>query len=168
MFTSDKTIKWVENLAEQECLIQLGEKSSVDLCNAKDEVLTNETSTFVRSLFYHFEYLTRLFNSRVEVPFLKIKIQSKGENFNSFSISRNRINLIVTGSQMGAIHLQCVREDSGQAGINSVVFSGLIEGRFETFHEVKWYFLDSSILPEQVARHYLTEFLQVSRSSHTH
>lgn len=168
MFTSDKTIKWIENLAEQECLIQLGEKASLDLCNAKEEVLTNETRSFVRSLFYHFEYLIRLFNARVEVPFLKIKILAKEENFNSFSISRNRVNLVITGSQSGAIHLQCNRADAGEAGVNSVVFSGMIEARFETFHEVKWYFLDSAILPEQVARHYLTEFLQVSRSTLTH
>ncbi len=168
MFTSDKTIKWVENLADQECLILSGEKSSLDLCNAKEEVMNNETSFFVRSLFYYFEYLTRLFNARVDDTFLRLKIVAQGENFNTFTISRNRINLRVVGAQPGAIHLQCIREDSGEMGINSVVFSGLIEARFETFHEVKWYFLDSMILPEQVARHYLTEFLQVSRSNHTH
>ncbi|MFM8315532.1 MAG: hypothetical protein ACKOA8_14710 [Deltaproteobacteria bacterium] len=168
MFTSDKTIKWIENLAEQECLIQLGEKSSLDICSVKDEVLSTETSSFVRALFYHFEYLTKLFNARVEVPFLKIKVQSKEENFKSFTLSRNRISLTVTGNQPGAIQLQGVREDSGEMGVNSVIFSGLIEGRFETFDEVKWFFLDNPILPEQVARHYLTEFLQVSRSNHTH
>ena len=168
MFTSDKTIKWVENLADQECLILSGEKSSLDLCTAKEEVMNNETSSFVRSLYYHFEYLIRLFNARVDVPFLKIKIISPNDDFNSFSISRNQINLKVSGSQAGMIHLQCNREESSIVNIGSVLFSGMIEARFETFHEVKWYFLDSIILPEQVARHYLTEFLQVSRSNHTH
>lgn len=168
MFTSDKTIKWVENLADQECLILSGEKSSLDLCNAKEEVMNNETSAFVRSLFYHFEYLIRLFNARVDVAFLRIKIASSGDEFNSFSINRNQIHLKVSGSQPGIIHLQCVRDENGSNSPGSVLFSGMIEARFETFHEVKWYFLDSIILPEQVARHYLTEFLQVSRSNHTH
>ena len=169
MFTSDKTVKWIENLAEQECLIQLGERSSLDLCTTKDEVLSSETISFVRSLFYHFEYLTRLFNTRVELAILKIKIEKHGENYNSFSVCRNQVRLVVTGSRSGAVHLQCLREDNGAMGtMNSVLFSGLIEARFETFHEVKWYFLDSVILPEQVARHYLTEFLQISRSSQTH
>jgi hypothetical protein len=168
MFTSNKTIKWIENLAEQECLIQLGEKSSVDLCTVKDEVLSNETNSFVRALFYHFEYLIKLFNSRVDAPFLKISVQNQSENFNTFSLNRNGMSLVINGSQSGSIQLRCFREGGIEFGVDSVVFSGTIEARFETFHEVKWYFLDSQILPEQVARHYITEFLQVSRSQHTH
>lgn len=168
MFTSDKTIKWIENLAEQESLIVLGEKSSLDLCNAKEEVMSNETTTFVRGLFYHFDYLIRLFNNRVDMPSLKIKIAANEENFNSFTVNRNRTGLRVSGKQSGAIHLQCFREDNSDMNSPSVLFSGLIEARFENFHEVGWYFLDSIISPEQVARHYLTEFLQVSRSNLTH
>lgn len=167
MFTSDKTIKWVENLAEQEYLIHLGEKSSLDICTVKDEVLGTETGAFVRALYYQFEYLIRLFNLKVDLPELKIKLQTKEENLNSFSVSRNRISLVVMGTKTGAVQLQCVREESGDLSSGRVIFSGLIEARFETFDEVKWFFLDSPILPEQVTRHYLTEFLQLSRSSIT-
>ena len=167
MLTSDKTIKWFENLAEQECLIQLGEKSSLDICTTKEEVLGAETGAFVRALYYQFEYLIRLFNSKVELPDLKIKVQANENNINSFSIVRNRISLIITGTQSGTVQLQCVRLESGDLTSNRVIFSGLIEARFETFDEVKWYFLDSPILPEQVTRHYLTEFLQLSRATNT-
>lgn len=167
MFTSDKTIKWVENLAQQECLIQSGEKSALDICSVKDEILGTETGAFVRALYYQFEYLIRLFNVKVDLAELKIKIQTKEDNRNSFSVSRNRISLIVTGTQSGSVQLQCVREESGNLVSPRVIFSGVIEARFEAFDEVKWYFLDNLILPEQVTRHYLTEFLQLSRSSST-
>lgn len=110
MLTSNKTIKWVENLAEQECLIQLGEKSSLDICSVKDDILITETNAFIRALFYQFEYLIRLFNSKVDLPALKIKIQSREEGENRFALSRNRINLIITGTQIGVVQLQCVRD----------------------------------------------------------
>jgi hypothetical protein len=168
MLTSDKTIKWVENLAEQECLIQLGEKSSLDICSVKDDVLTTETNAFIRALFYQFEYLIRLFNVKVDLPSLKIKIHSREDGGNSFTLSRNRINLIVTGTQIGVVQLQCVREEISNLSTSRVIFSGLIEARFDTFDEVQWYFLDNPISAEQVVRHYLTEFLQISRFTDIH
>lgn len=168
MLTSNKTIKWVENLAEQECLIQLGEKSSLDICSVKDDILITETNAFIRALFYQFEYLIRLFNSKVDLPALKIKIHSREEGENRFALSRNRINLIITGTQIGVVQLQCERDQISNPTASRVIFSGLIEARFDTFDEVQWYFLDNPISPEQVVRHYLTEFLQISRFTDIH
>jgi hypothetical protein len=167
MSTSHRTIKWIENLADQERLIKAGERVSIDICTTKDEVLTVETTTFVRDLFYHLEYLSRLFNSRVHELSLEIKI-SRSENLEGFALSRNRMRLTLGKAQLGVVKLTCEKIFDGD-GLSkgnraSVMFSGLIEAKFGTFHDVEWYFLGSRVSAEQVARHYLTEFIQSSRT----
>ena len=46
-----------------------------------------------------------------------------------------------------------------------MMFSGRVEAKFGTFHDVEWYFLGNRVNAELLARHYLTEFIQVSRDS---
>lgn len=164
MATSDRTIRWVEDLAEQDLLVTSGEKGSIDLCKTKDEVLQVETAAFARELFTHFEYLTKLFNQRVANPMLQIKLM-QSEGYTSFSLTRNRMRLQVTGTRLGAIQLQCEKlvEEDPRMSKTSVMFSGLLEAKFGTFHDLEWDFLGNPIGAEQVARHYLTEFVQVSR-----
>lgn len=166
MLTSNRTIKWVENLADQELLITAGERGSIDICTTKDEVLVVETATFVRDLFFHFEYLVELFNSRVNRPPLQIKLTRQGERLEGFALSRNRHRLILFQSQPGAVQLQCdklIGDEGSRDNRTSLMFSGLIEAKFGAFHDVEWVFLGNPIGAEQVARHYLTEFIQVSR-----
>lgn len=168
MFTSNRTIKWIENLAEQELLINAGERASIDILTTKEEVLTVETATFVRDLYYHFEYLIQLFNLRVSHPSLQIKLVRNSENLDGFTLSRNGMRLSLTKSQPGVVQLQCdklIREEQSRSVKTSMMFSGLIEANFGTFHDVEWNFLGSRIAAEQVARHYLTEFIQVSRGN---
>ena len=167
MFTSNRTIKWIENLAEQELLIKAGEKVSIDICTTKDEVLTVESATFVRDLFYHFEYLVQLFNARVNQPSLQIKLMRLGEQVDGFSLFRNKMKLVLSRPQPGVVQLQCDKlllDENSRPSKTSMMFSGLIEAKFGTFNDVEWYFLGSRITAEQVARHYLTEFIQVSRA----
>lgn len=168
MFTSNRTIKWIENLAEQELSIRAGERVSIDILTTKEEVLTVETATFVRDLFVHFEYLIQLFNLRVNQESLQIKVTRNSENLDGFSLSRNFMRLSVAKAQPGLVKLQCdkqIREEERTVK-TSVMFSGLIEASFGTFHDVEWAFLGSRVTAEQVARHYLTEFIQVSRYPH--
>jgi hypothetical protein len=167
MFTSNRTIKWIENLAEQELLIKAGEKASIDICTTKDEVLSVETATFVRDLFYHFDYLVQLFNARVNQPGLQIKLLRIGDQLEGFSVFRNKMKLLLTRPQAGIVQLQCdklILDENSRPSKTSVMFSGLIEAKFGTFNDVEWYFLGSRVTAEQVARHYLTEFIQVSRA----
>src|SRR4051812_7979952 len=89
MFTSNRTIKWIENLADQEIQINAGHKSSIDILTAKDEVLNVETATFVRDLHSHFDYLVQLFNARVSHPNLQLKLQRGVDNMDGFTVSRN-------------------------------------------------------------------------------
>jgi hypothetical protein len=78
------------------------------------------------------------------------------------------MRLAVTRPRPGVVKLQCDKqlpsEDAGP-GKTSMMFSGVIEGAFGTFHDVEWTFLGSRVSAEQVARHYLTEFIQLSRSA---
>jgi hypothetical protein len=166
MATSDRTIKWIENLADQELLIKAGEKVSIDILNTKDEVLAVETTSFVRDLLYHFDYLTRLFNARVNQPTLQIKLV-RAESHDAFTAVRNSLRLAVSLRQPGVVQFQCdkIREgESFSASRVSMMFSGMVEAKFGTFHDVEWYFLGNRVSAEQVARHYLTEFIQVSRA----
>src|ERR1041385_8524230 len=103
MLTSNRTIKWIENLADQELLINSGERGSIDILTTKEEVLMVESATFVRDLFFHFEYLVDLFNSRVNQPSLQIKLVRQGERLEGFSLTRNRMRLSLAQSQPGAI-----------------------------------------------------------------
>ena len=165
MFTSNRTIKWIENLADQERQIDAGQKVSIDILSTKEEVLNVETATFVRDLYFHFEYLAELFNAKVSSESLQLKLTRSSDQAEGFTVSRNTMRLTLTKSQPGIIQLQCdklIREDSRAVKV-SVMFSGLIEASFGPFHDVQWLFLGSSVSAEQVARHYLTEFIQVSR-----
>jgi hypothetical protein len=167
MFTSNRTIKWIENLADQELLINSGERVSIDICTTKDEVLTAETAAFVRELFHHFDYLIQLFNRRVNHPSLQIKLLRYGERIDGFCLVRNQMRLALSLSQSGAIQLKCDKmlASDGISGVKtSVMFSGLVEAEFGSFHDLEWTFLGSVVTAEQVARHHLTEFIQVSRS----
>jgi hypothetical protein len=166
MLTSNRTIRWIENLAEQELLIKSGEKASIDIGTTKEEVLAVETASFMRELFYQFEYLIQLFNSRVSQLPLQIKLVRGGEGPDGFCVSRNEMRLSVARPQPGIVKFQCDKilgPDSPGSARTSIMFSGSIEGEFGTFHDVEWTFLGSRVQAEQIARHYLTEFIQVSR-----
>ena len=163
MDTSNRTIKWIENLAEQELLISAGERTSIDICTTKDEVLSVESSTFLRELFHHFSYLVKLFNLRVSQDLLKIEVK-KEEGGETFNLSRNGLKLIVGRSRTAMVQLSCVRVGSREQK-PTVMFSGVVEAKFGAFHDVEWHFLGSAITGEQLARHYLTEFIQGSRVS---
>ncbi len=165
MVTSNRTIKWIESLAEQELSIRSGERSSIDLLATKDEVLSVETTSFLRELNQHFEYLVKLFDLRVNQEALKIKILKNEDFQEGFSLLRNELRLLVGKPRLGVVQFTCDKRITGEAR-SSVMFSGVVEAKFGTFHDVEWHFLGSQVTAEQVARHYLTEFIQVSRSSH--
>lgn len=167
MITSDRTIRWIESLAEQELLIRSGKRASIDITSTKEEVLSAETASFAQDLVQHFEYLVRLFNSRVEKESLQIKLVKGGSDGMGFALLRNRLKLLLAVGQTGRLQVQCMKmmdEGMGSAPRASVMFSGVIESKFGTFHDVDWYFLGARVNAEQVALHYLTEFIQVSRS----
>jgi hypothetical protein len=162
---SHRTIKWVENLAEQELLIYEGEKTSIDLTSSKEKVLGIETTSFIRDLFYHFEYLVRLFNFRVKNESLQIKI-SRSDNLSNFFLLRHYMKLNVHRSQAGVVQFSCEKSNPNETEKHSkasVMFSGMAEAKFGAFYDVEWFFLGSRVNVEQVARHYLTEFIQISR-----
>lgn len=168
MGTSNRTIKWIENLAEQELSIRSGERVSFDIGTTKEEVLSVETATFARELCHHFEDMVGLFNQRVKESHLEIKLLRGSDRGDGFSLTRNRMRLVVQRRLPGTVQLQCEKllpTDSFSSARTSVMFSGLIEARFGVFDDVEWVFLGSPVLPEQVARHYLTEFIQVSRAT---
>jgi len=166
--TSNRTIKWIESLAEQEVSIQSGDRLSIDLCTTKDEVLSGETSSFVRDLYYHVDYLIRLFNLRVVDEGMQLRIAKLGEG-DGFSVSRGEMRLAATSTKPGVVQFACEKklEASGGGPRSSVMFSGTIEAQFGLFHEVEWSCLGNRVVPEQIARHYLTEFIQVSRPGKT-
>lgn len=162
--TSNRTIKWIESLAEQEVSIRSGDRVSIDLCTTKDQVLSVETATFIRDLYYHFDYLTRLFNLRVVDDGMQIKIVKLSDTAEGFQVSRAEMKLAIATGKPGVIQFSCEkRVDPTHSTRSSVMFSGMIEAQFGLFHEVEWSFLGNRVVPEQVARHYLTEFIQVSR-----
>lgn len=166
MSTSSRTIKWIESLADQEKLIKAGEKASIDIGTAKDEVLTVETVSFVHDLFYHCDYLISLFNSRVEQSELQLKLTR--ETAGQFQLARNGMKLHVGTPQPGVVQLQCdkmISDPVTRQNKPSMMFSGRVEAKFGTFHDVEWYFLGNRVNAELLARHYLTEFIQVSRGS---
>lgn len=161
--TSNRTKEWVKNLADQELSICAGERGSIDIYTTKEQILTAETETILKELQHHFAYLVKLFNSRVNQDSLKIQLAKDNSN-RLFSLSRNGMRLLVTRPQLGVIQLVCDKKMAGAAR-SSVMFSGLVEAKFGIFHDVEWHFLGSRVTTEQVARHYLTEFIQVSRAS---
>ncbi len=168
--TSNRTIKWIESLADQESSIRSGDRVSIDLCTTKDEVLCVETATFLRDLYYHLDYLTRLFNLRVLDDEAQLKVSKVDVGKDGFFVSRGEMRLAISAGKPGVIQFQCEKRLEGSPGTpskNSVMFSGVIEAGFGLFHEVEWLFIGNRVVPEQVARHYLTEFIQVSRPAGT-
>lgn len=165
MITSNRTIKWIESLAEQELSIRSGERASIDLLATKDEVLSVETTSFLRELNQHFDYLVKLFDLRVNQDALKIKIQPISDVGEGFCLLRNELRLLLTKPRLGVVQITCDKRRAGETR-TSVMFSGVVEAKFGVFHDVEWHFLGSQVTAEQVARHYLTEFIQVSRASH--
>ncbi len=168
MFTTDGTIKWIESLAEQESLIHQGEKASLDIFAAKDEVLQYETTSFLRKLQSYFESLTRVFNGRLMHSASALEMIKDQEPSGTFSVQRNEMRLTVTQSKPGTIQFLCdkISRDHLLNQGSSRIFSGIVEADFLHFNEIAWQFLGSSVDAEKLACHYLTEFLQVSRSSH--
>lgn len=166
MSTSSRTIKWIESLAEQENLIRAGEKTSIDIFKTKEDVLRAETISFVHDLFYHCEYLIGLFNNRVENSELQMRLL-RGETPEQFCLQRNTLKLSIATPQPGVVQLQCDKLLPSEPGSRlmkpSLMFSGRVEAKFGTFHDVEWYFLGNRVNAELLARHYLTEFIQVSR-----
>lgn len=164
MVTSNRTIKWIESLAEQELRIRAGERASIDLLATRDEVLSVETTSFLKELYQHVEYLVGLFDSRVNQESLKIRIQKIDEIQEGFTLVRNELRLLVVRPRLGVVQITCDKRLAGEAR-PSVMFSGVVEAKFGVFHDLEWHFLGSQVTAEQIARHYLTEFIQVSRSS---
>lgn len=166
MLTSDSSIRWIESLAEQEVMISAGQRASLDITKTKEDVMAVATSGYVRQLFFQLEYLVRLFNGHVSETDLGIRVLKDGERIDRFALSRNQMSLQVSSSRPGVVQIQCDRViNEGLTGSRtSVLFSGLLEARFGAFDEVEWHFLGNPVMAEQVARHYLTEFIQTSRN----
>lgn len=162
--TSNRTIKWIESLADQELSIRSGDRVSIDLCTTKEQVLSAETSTFVRDLYNHADYLVGLFNLRVVSESMQLQISKRNGQADGFEVSRSGMKLTVLSLKPGVVQFQCERQGNAPTPSRStMLFSGTIEADFVLFHEVEWSFLGSKVVAEQVARHYLTEFIQVSR-----
>lgn len=160
--TSDRSIRWIENLADQERSISEGRSSSVDICSTKEEVLLEETAGFLREIAHHLIYFAKLFNAKIDVPQLRVKVQKGNTAAEGVTLSRDGVRLFARSQTAASVQLQCLRiEDSTE----SVLSSGLIEANFASFHDIEWQFLGARVTAEQVARHYMTEFLQVSRQS---
>ncbi len=166
MLTSVPTLQWIESLAEQELHILGGNRTSIDLLVTKQEVLKLETVSVLRSLSAIFGFLVNSFNYRVENPELQIRILREGEPMERFSLSRNQLRMTLYTLKPGVIQIQCEKlkwDEAAKEERAGLLFSGAIEAYFGSFFEVHWNFLETVITPEQIARHYLTEFIQSSR-----
>ena len=165
MPTSHRSIHWIESLAEQELKVSAGERVGIDLGATRDEVLSVETATFVRELHSHMDYLVTVFNARVSDSALQIRVLKGGDGLEGFSLSRNHIRLTITRLRAGVVQILCDKRlpPEMNGGRPTVMSSGALEARFATFDDVEWEFLGSPVNAEQVARHYLTEFIQTSR-----
>lgn len=161
---SDSSIKWIENLAEQEGMIFAGQLPALDISRTRDEVLTVATSVFMRELRAQSIALAKLFNSRMKEPSLGISWGMIADRPDCFFLARNSVRLVITSSSPGYIQIQCEKPSLDSSSRSSVIFSGCVEARFSSFDEVNWVFLEKPINVEQVVRYYLTEFLQSSRS----
>ncbi|NBX92399.1 MAG: hypothetical protein EB078_04225 [Proteobacteria bacterium] len=161
---SDSSIKWVENLAEQEQLIRLGKLPGLDIGQTRGEVLAVGTAVFLRQLRTQFLLLVKLFNARMAEPSLNIQLVDIPEKTDGFYLQRNHVKLSVVSNRSGFIQIQCEKSSPEVSTRPSIVFSGVVEGRFSNFEEVNWVFLENPINAEQLSRYYLTEFLQSSRS----
>jgi hypothetical protein len=149
-----------ENLAIQEQNIHQGESSSIDLFQTQQEVLNIETQSFLSEIYFQFEYLVRLFNNRKGNTSAEICLKKKKEiPEEGFSIERNHLSLSFQKVQVGALAFECAQKD----GEHGVLFSGRVEANFGSFHDVEWFYIGSRVTSEQIARHYLTEFIQMSR-----
>lgn len=153
--TSDRSIRWIENLAEQEALLGQSD-GAYDLCSTRDEILLSETVNFLNELRYHLEFMVRLFNGKINGDRNLVKISKSPSPFDGFSLIRNNIECRIGSKKSGAVHLNCARSES-------VLTTALVEASFSSFHDVEWVFLGEKVTSEKIARHFLTEFLQLSR-----
>ncbi len=160
---SDQTIGWIESLAQQELQIDSGSRKSHDVSIAKTDALNVATATFLREVQAQFSFLANLFNSRVGSTHSSIAITRALESAD-FSMNRNGFELRVVAAQPSVVQINCVRLGRMEAqSKDMLLFSGTVEARFAAFHEIEWHFLGAAVSPEQLARHYLTEFIQTSR-----
>lgn len=161
---SDSSIKWIENLADQEGLILRGQLPSLDINRTREEVLSVATAVFIRELKTQWITLSKLFNARMKEPSLSIVWGEIPDRAHCFYLERNGVRLIVSSSCSAAIQIKCEKLLMETPVRTTTMFSGVVEARFSGFEEVHWYFLEKVITSEQLARYYLTEFLQSSRS----
>lgn len=162
---SDSSLKWIENLAEQDVLISSGKISELDLAQTKEEVLALSTTAFIRELKAHCHTFIKIFNGRMQEAALALSMDDLADKAEGFMVQRNRIRLLFMTHQSGTIQIQCERGDSQKIAQFSPVFSGQIQAKFQSFDDVSWFFLEKPVTAEQFCRFYLTEFIQVSRSS---
>lgn len=161
---SDSSIKWIENLAEQEGLILAGELPQLDISRTREEVLAVGTAVFMRELKSQWVTLSKFFNSRMKEPSLCISWGEIADRPDNFFLERNSVRLLVTSGGSGAIQIKCEKRSHQVHSKLSTLFSGVLEARFSNFDEITWYFLEKPITAEQFSRYYLTEFLQSSRA----
>jgi len=161
---SDSSVKWIENLAEQEGLIYSGKLAELDLSRTKEEVLALSTTGFLRDLKVHCLTFLKLFNARMSDPSLCIHVGELADKTDGFFIQRNHFRLLFVSSQLGTIQIQCEKLEKKTLNPVSLVFSGQLKAKFLSFDDVSWFFLEKPVSAEQFCRFYLTEFIQVSRS----
>ena len=161
---SDSSIKWIENLAEQEGLILAGKLPNLDISRTREEVLAVSTTLFMREVRTQWLSLSKLFNSRMKEPSLCISWGEMADRPDNFFLERNSVRLVISSSRSGSIQIKCEKPSLDTSSRTSTVFSGVLEARFSSFDEVTWHFLEKPITVDQFSRYYLTEFLQSSRA----
>lgn len=167
MITSNRTIRWIENLADQESDVRRADRHFVDLGVPEDGLIESETAAFVRDLKKHFEYLVELFNSRVSESSLRIIFSETGGHPPVLKLSRHSMQLRVWTPKIGCVQIHCDKllSEPNSPNRTSLMMTGTIEAEFGSFRDLEWRYLDSPVNVEQIARHYLSEFIQLSRIS---
>ena len=159
--------RWIESLADQERSIFLGERLSFDLGLTKEQVVQEETLRFLEEICQHFSSLSEAFNSRIsDEDALKLAVSSPELTQTVFWVSRKDMRLDVCANYHGVIKFQAHRRTDPTLSWSraSLLFTGQVEVTFGPFNEVSWLLLGNEVSAEQIAQHYLTEFIQISRS----
>lgn len=155
MALSSRTMDWIESLVVQEKEILTGDRLSIDLGHAKDGLLSAETVHFVRALHCKFAELAVFVNRRLPETSCPVSVITVCEGGEEFVVERLPVRLCFK-SRPGSINFSCDRISAG------LQFTGSIEARFGVFYEIDWMFLGARVTAEQIARHHLTELLQIT------
>jgi hypothetical protein len=158
---------WIYELARAEASSEAEALYRLNQSGAPQQAIEESTVDFLTDLRAFFQEYVRIFNAQSDAgkKFAEIKIFNLTQGAADFMLYRNGIKLIVANTTHGVVQISYDKHMIAGAVPAELTVPQAEEllAQFGAFGAVHWMYRSEKVESEQVAKHFFSDFVRVSR-----